>query len=413
MPLPIHPLPILERWSCHQCGVCCRGSIVPLSNEDMARLIEQGWHARPEFQHVQTTVPYPGGGRQLGKRADGSCVFLQDDGLCLIHKELGFDAKPLICRMFPLQLIPHEKDAVLTLRRACPSAAADKGQQLGEQLKDARAYAAEGNLVKEGAAAPPLKSGEPAEWKRSRMLLDALARIAGDERYPVVRRLVHGLELCRLMEQANTKDLTNQKLTDLVRVLEENIVEEAAPHFAERREPRGPAKVLFRQIALEVVRLHPRSYHRPTWTSRLNLGWWAVKMVWGRGKLPRVHEQFPQPTFADLEQPLGRLDAAIYQPLARYFETTTASYQYALAQKTGWTIIESFRQLALFYPLAMWLLRWATAGRKPAANDMFEIIAALDRSQGYAPLAGLKQRSRIRMLAQMNELPALAAWYGR
>src|SRR3954454_24847959 len=35
MPLPIHPLPIVERWSCHQCGVCCRGSIVPLSAGDV------------------------------------------------------------------------------------------------------------------------------------------------------------------------------------------------------------------------------------------------------------------------------------------------------------------------------------------------------------------------------------------
>ena len=47
------------------------------------------------------------------------------------------------------------------------------------------------------------------------------------------------------------------------------------------------------------------------------------------------------------------------------------------------------------------------------ANDMLEIIAALDRSQGYAPLAGLKQRSRLRTLARMGELPALVAWYGR
>jgi hypothetical protein len=103
----------------------------------------------------------------------------------------------------------------------------------------------------------------------------------------------------------------------------------------------------------------------------------------------------------------------LYQPLARYFETTTASYQYALAQKSGWSVIESYRQLALLYPLGLWLLRWASVGRAPTANDMFEIIAALDRAQGYAPLTGLKQRSRIRTLAQLGELPALVAWYGR
>lgn len=113
---------------------------MPLGKEDVARLESQKWHERPEFKGVPTTAPYPGG-RQLAKRSDGACVFLQEDGLCLIHKEFGFAAKPLICRMFPLQLIPHEKQAVLTLRRACPSAAADKGQPLTEQLTDAQAYA--------------------------------------------------------------------------------------------------------------------------------------------------------------------------------------------------------------------------------------------------------------------------------
>jgi lysine-N-methylase len=349
----------------------------------------------------------------LAKRADGACVFLEEDGLCRIHKELGFEAKPLICRMFPLQLIPHEKQAVLTLRRACPSAAADRGLELAEQLADAQAYAQEGDLVSQGCAPPLVKSGDPAEWKRARLVLESLRRMTADERYPMIRRLVHGLEFCRLIEAATIDNLSGNKLADLLRVLEENISGEAESHFADRQQPGGASRVLFRQVALEIVRLHPRSYHRPTWFSRLKLGWWAVKMVWGRGKLPRVHEQFPQPHFNQLEEPLGRLDAAIYQPLARYFETTTASYQYALAQRSGWTVVESFRQMALLYPLALYLLRWATAGRAPVADDLFEIIAALDRSQGYAPLSGLSQRSRLRTLARLGDLPSLVAWYGR
>lgn len=413
MSLPIHPLPILERWDCHQCGVCCRGSIVPLSEKDLARLESQNWHEHPEMQGLKTTVPYERGRRQLAKQPDGACVFLMPDGLCRIHKELGFEAKPLICRMFPLQLVPQEKQAVLTLRRACPSAAADKGRALSEQLADAKAYAAEGNLVDQGAAAPPLKPGEPPDWKRSRVVIEALRRTSGDERYPPIRRLVHGLEMCRLLEQADTKSLSNHKLAELMGVLEANIAEEASPHFAERREPNRAARVLFRQMALEIVRLHPRAYHQPSWTSRLTLAWWALRMVRGRGKLPRIVSRFPDTTFEALERPLGRMDREIYEPLARYFETTTASYQYALAQKTGWSVIESYRQLAMLYPIGLWLLRWASAGRAPAANDMFEIIAALDRSQGYAPLAGFKQRSRLTALAKLGELPALVAWYGR
>src|SRR6478609_9441324 len=101
MPLPIKPLPMVERWDCHQCGFCCRGSVVPLSAEDVARLKAQNWNERPEYQNTPVMVreSWLGHDYRLAQRADGSCVFLMEDGLCQIHKEHGFDAKPLVCRM--------------------------------------------------------------------------------------------------------------------------------------------------------------------------------------------------------------------------------------------------------------------------------------------------------------------------
>jgi lysine-N-methylase len=416
MPLPIVTLPIVERWDCHQCGICCRGSTVPLDAADLALLEEQGWQQRPEFRSVKITVPLDDGrrGQQLNKRADGSCVFLQADGLCLIHKELGFDAKPLICRMFPLQLVPHEKQAVLTLRRACPSAAADKGREVSEYLREVRTNATERKLVEEPGWAPAIKQGDAVnDWKRARIVLEALRRLTGDERYPPVRRLVHGLMLCQLLEQAKFEAFDNAKLIELVNVLESLVIEEAAPQFAERKRPSGAAKTLFRQTALEVVRLHPSCYVEASWGTRLRMIGWALTMVRGKGTLPQVHPGFPRPTFAELEEPLGNLSPEIYEALGRYFTTTTASYQYALAQRVGWSLLESYRQLALLYPLALWLLRWATAGRTATADDLYNIIAAIDRSQGYAPLAGARQRARLASLAQLEELTTLVAWYGR
>lgn len=414
MSLPIITLPTVERWDCHQCGICCRGSIVPLRDEDLRKLQEQKWEQHPDYQRTQVTETLGmSGKRQLAKRPDGSCVFLLEDGLCRIHKEFGFEAKPLVCRMFPLQIVPHEKQAVLTIRRACPSAAADKGRALSEHLPEVRDYAAEGELTKQGAAPPAIKPGEVADWKRARILLEALRRVTSDERYPPIRRLVHGLELCRLVEQAQTRDMASKNLAELMQVLEEHLAEEAAPHFAERQEPTGGGRVLFRQIGLEAVRLHPHCYLKPRWYTRLQLAWWAVKMVTGTGRLPQVHPQFPAATFAQLEQPLGRLDAALYQPLTRHLETTVASYHYALGDRNGWSVIESYRQLALLYPLALWLLRWATVGRPPTVDDVFEVITTLERAQGYAPLAGLQQRSRLQTLARIGDLPRLVVWYGR
>src|SRR5438046_770030 len=146
MPLPIKPLPVVERWDCHQCGACCRGSLVPLSDDDLARLQSQKWEERPEFRDTPVAVreSWLSSRYRLAQRDDGSCVFLLPDGMCRIHKELGFDAKPLVCRMFPLQIVPRDNAALVTIRRACPSAAADQGRPISEHLEFARQLAREG-----------------------------------------------------------------------------------------------------------------------------------------------------------------------------------------------------------------------------------------------------------------------------
>jgi lysine-N-methylase len=60
------------------------------------------------------------------------CIFLTEDNLCRIHRDLGESAKPLVCRLFPFQLVPLEDFAYVTLRQYCPSAAAERGRRLGE-----------------------------------------------------------------------------------------------------------------------------------------------------------------------------------------------------------------------------------------------------------------------------------------
>ncbi|HTN76496.1 MAG TPA: hypothetical protein VL096_14655, partial [Pirellulaceae bacterium] len=339
--------------------------------------------------------------------------FLSELGRCRIHEEFGAEAKPLVCRMFPLQFVPHEEQAMLTLRRACPSAAADEGRELSVHLSEARRLADEGSLVDQGAAAPLIKPGEATDWKRSRMVLEALRRITCDERFPPVHRLVQGLEFCRLLDLANTREFSHGKQNELVGVLEGMMADEAAPHFAERAEPSAAARMLFRQWALELVGLHPGWEVQASWRHRFQRAWWALRMARGRGQLPQAHRAFAEATFEQLEEPLGRLDAAVYQPLFRYFETSTSSCVYALANRRGWSVIESYRQLALLYPLAMWLLRWKTFGRPATPQDMVEIVVALDRSQGYAPLSGAKQRSRISTLNKLQSLAPLTVWYAR
>lgn len=421
MSLPIKPLPIVERWDCHQCGICCRGSRVPLSAEDLRRLKEQGWAEHPDFRGTPVVIRegWLGGEHRLAHRDDGSCVFLLPDGLCRIHKELGFDAKPLICRTFPLQIVPRDGVAYVTIRRACPSAAADLGRPVAEQMKEARLAARESGLAEASALPPAIKPGERRPWPATRRVLESLQGLLADERYPVVRRLVHAVAFCRLLEQAKTRPLADEQLAELCQVLEQAAPDESAEAFSDRQPPSAAARVLFRQSAAEYVRLHPRFHVRPTWGERWRLAWAAWSFVRGSGQLPRLHPTFPDATFEQLEEPLGRQPPEIYQPFARLIETTAVSWSYVLSNRSGWSIVESLRMLALSYPTGLWLLRWAAAGRQPTTADVYDIITALDRGQGYAPLAGGKQRRRVQLLArlasddQTSELARLIAWYGR
>ncbi|HND54112.1 MAG TPA: YkgJ family cysteine cluster protein [Pirellulaceae bacterium] len=415
MALPLKSLPVIERWDCHQCGACCRGSLVPLSADDLARLRSQKWDERPEFRGVATTVrtSWFGDEHRLAQREDGRCVFLADDGACLIHKEFGAEAKPFVCRMFPLQVVPRDGVALLTIRRACPSAAADKGRPVDEHLDEARAMVRGRDLIDSAPEPPAIKPGESRNWRVAKAMLLAVERLLTDQRFPPVRRLVHALTFARLVEAAKTQPLNDGQLLELFGVLESAAPDETGDLFSKRPPPSSAGAVLFRQTAAEFIRLHPAFRARPSWGERLRLTWAAWKFVRGRGKLPSMSPPYPEATFEQLEQPLGPLDPAVVTPLARLFETTAVSGSYALAERGDWSMVESIRMLTLLYPVGLWMLRWLSVGRSPLPSDMPELISALDRGQGFASLSGYKQRRRVQVLAQLGDLERLVAWYGR
>lgn len=415
MSLPIVTTEIDQRWSCHQCGHCCRGSLVYLSEAEVARIKEQQWGSDAVLGDQRIMVATGNRARpyRLAHRADGSCVFLGDDGLCRIHAKFGYEAKPTICQVFPLQLVPQDKQAVLTTRRACPSAAADLGVPIKDHLPFIKQLVRDDKLRAEPIAAPLLKTGERRDWKTARVVLQCIGDLLQDERYPPVRKIVHALQFASLLNQANTRPLEDAKLWELARALVQVVPDEAKMFFEERKEPKSYSKVMFRLMAIECARLHPQVRHLPRWSARWQLMRIAWKVVIGRGSTPYVDQIFSQTTFDKLEQPLGALTPEVYRPLSRMIETHSASYMYAVSDRSDWTIIESIRALAILYPVGLWLLRWVANDRTPTVEDMMSIVVALDRTQGHASLSGGAHRWRLSMLGSQEELERLVVWYGR
>lgn len=414
MSLPIVILPTAEKWDCHHCGICCRGSLVPLYDEDLARLRSQKWDEHPEFRNTTVIVRNQSSRNafRLAHRADGSCVFLSDQGLCRIHSELGYEAKPTICRVFPLQLVPRNGRVALTARRACPSAAADSGQLLKQHLPFVQQFVRDGRLSTKAIEPPALKTGEHHNWKTVELALETASQLLLDQRFPPVRRMVHTLQFANLLNKAKTKSMEDKKLAELINTLAQLVPEVSKPFFDDRRPPSSYARMVFRSMGIEFARLHPQFRPTRSWSQRIQLINTFFRLVRGSGLLPEIQPPFPQVRFEQLELPLGLLDPSIDYPLARLIEASSASYIYALADRKGWSVVESIRGLVSLFPVGLWLLRWVSHGRNPTSEDMIQIVVALDRGQGFASLTGQLHRVRLQMLSS-GELERLVVWYAR
>lgn len=136
-----------QRFTCQQCGLCCRGAWVVVTPAEVERYRAVGaarWYvdagAGPE---VDPFEPVGHGHFRIRKRADGACGFLSPDNRCRIHEELGGAAKPLACRVFPFRFHEAEGRPLVTTSAACPTIVRNAGQPLATQAREIAALRAE------------------------------------------------------------------------------------------------------------------------------------------------------------------------------------------------------------------------------------------------------------------------------
>ncbi len=412
MAATIRPLPIVERWDCHNCGICCRGALVELTDADLEKLRQQKWDQDPQLGGTATTI-YDRrlGARRLAHRPDESCVFLTSQGLCLIHQRFGFEAKPERCQIFPLQLVSLGDTAYLTTRRACPSAAADRGRPVAEHRQALRYWQSRADR-KAQSGPPEIRPGWPADWAELRLVGRALERPLADTSRPLAERLARAVQLCEQLDATGppaSAERPPEGLKETLRRLERG--ERPAPQSS--LEPPASARSLLRQAALDLVGLHPRRITDRTWRGGLRKSWNLMRLARGRGTAPDLGCGLPSASFDELDQPLGGLDSSLERYLDRYYQAMAASLQYLMMTRRSWGLLDSFRALAFTYPLGMWLLRWSCRGRAPEENDVFELLTMVERSNTAPDLAGYRHRRLVALLARQRQLAPLIEWYAR
>ncbi|MEZ5944140.1 MAG: YkgJ family cysteine cluster protein [Planctomycetaceae bacterium] len=420
--LPVE-LPQIQNWSCHTCGECCKQHGIYVTEEEQARIERQNWTEADGIPAGQQLfVKMPGvlgkGWTRLAHRDDGSCVFLDENGLCRIHGKFGEPAKPLACRIYPYAFHPTEKGLTVSLRFSCPSVVANLGTPVVDQRGELNRLAKLVVPADHKSVPPPmLVDSTSAPWPDVMAVVDALDATLAQEDVPIHVRLLQALHWTRQLGESKLKDITGERFIELLSLLLDEASLVMSEMSGEARPPKQISAVQFRLLAGQYARKDTYLNVQPTWADRWKLLSWGLSFAWGGGDIPAVQDVFKEVPFSTLEQSFGPIPEEAEEFLTRYFRVKIQGLHFCGPAYYNQDMLHGFNSLVLVYPVVMWIARWlaASANRQQLTReDVLLAITIADHHHGYSPaLNTWAFRSRVRTLVQMNEVATLVRWYSR
>jgi lysine-N-methylase len=418
-------LPPGARFTCHQCGDCCRSFPVSLSDEETKAYAERDWsqvlpgHAGPVFFESSTG---PGrSARFLHRQVDGSCIFLDSErNLCRIHDKLGEAAKPLACRLFPFTVVPGDLEDPrprVGCHFACKGLAAGDGKPVAGERRALE------SLVQELGRVHPLEpSSERLDWEPGRSYerteLEVVAALLTaeleDAGRPFPERILTVAKFIDLFSKSAFKQVKDEKRRDFVEILAQGVREQVKKGLLKAREtpPDWNERLLFRQILGMSVRRDPAGLLtagtlRRTARRVSSLLSGIAFSAGGGSFVPTGRER--RVRVSDVRRLAPEADPASPEAdgaLTRYFVAHVASRRVLDPAFKVRDVLAGYGLLLRQYPAILLYARAACLAREGAALDSSDYASALrtaDWTFGHVSwTAGLVGRSRRLLLGDLE-----------
>jgi len=127
-------------FACQRCGQCCRRWHVALTERDLATLRKLDWRSEPDIPADPVISIH--GHPYLAHRPNGDCVFLEPGSeLCRLQRRFGVTAKPVGCRVYPLNIASTCVGGVsVAARFDCPATQRNVGPPLAHNRREIEEY---------------------------------------------------------------------------------------------------------------------------------------------------------------------------------------------------------------------------------------------------------------------------------
>ncbi len=430
MPRPGVILPVLQNWSCHNCGGCCREHQIGITELEKRSIEKQAWTAADGVPSDRPLVVPFGTGHRLNHQDDGACVFLDERGLCRIHAKFGESAKPLACQVYPYAVHPAGTSVTVSLRFSCPSVVQNLGTPVTQQRQAIELLAQ--RIVPKNYKipyAPRLFNGQELDWQDFTQVQAFIERGLAESRVGFATRLMRILSWLELVEQASGDVLRSDRLGELLRLLHEASLRAQPDDELPVVTPSRIGRLMFRQLVAQLLRHDTAATAGRGFIGRLALFGEGLRYTLGRGRVPDVvdpvsvrvafsrksHDTPGRPAFRDLETPFNGRNREFDEMFARYFRVKVQGIHFCGSAYYDYSVIDGFRSLALMYPASLWVARLRAAGDGRdtlTLQDVQAALATLDHNFGYSPALGLKSSGRrIRQLSRLRQITALCGWY--
>lgn len=402
-----------QQWSCHSCGDCCRTLVGDLTNDECASLDAHPWEDKIGAK------PYVRIGRRaaLNKRADGSCVFLDDQNRCIIHAQLGEQAKPLACRIFPFSVRRVENAWQASFRFDCPSASASKGKPISQYSSWLTALTQQLPYDYQLKKHDALDRGLLASQDEVAIITSRLSRWVKEKDLPVHARLIALSRVAVTLYDAKLVNVRGVRLGELL-----DILWQSATHGIDQppAESTTRQRAMLRQLAfvhaefvtLDELRAGLVGQMRKRW-KQLNA---ARRFFAGKSTVPTLPGITGQATFEEVNaiSPASQT-SDVSELIERYLMSRTTSRSVFGSGYYGWPLAAGMAALTVSVSAIGWLarLQCAASGRSQLQlEDVTLAVAIVDRAATRLPAVGFAaERARIRYLTVEDGLARLLHSY--
>lgn len=425
-------LPVIQNWSCHNCGGCCREHLIEITDAEKSRIEGQNWTADDGVPSDRPLIQPMGRGRfRLAHQDDGACVFLDPGGLCRIHAKFGEPAKPLACRVYPYAFHPVSGNLSVSLRFSCPSVVQNLGQRVVEQKPDLDQLA---SLVTAGSTKsfePPLIHGsQKVDWSDVLQFLTAFDEELSDDSVNFATRLMRVLTWLELVEQSAFDKVRGGRLKEYLDVLTKASRKAQPDSDLPVLKPTRMGRLLFRMLVAQLLRHDTEATAQGGLMTRFGLLSAGLKFTFAVGQVPKLQESISvkkvfgdstesrmSPRFADLESSFAGRTNEIDRLMTRYFRVKIQGLHFCGAANFDWNLVDGFRSLALMYPATLYIARLRASRQQRQQLELSDVqaaLATLDHNYAYSPATGnASALKRIRILGRLQQITALCGWYSQ